>query len=252
MRLKSISSRLTHFVPRHCLFCLEKTHSDFDICHHCNEQLTLNHHCCQRCASPMEQISHQDIVLCGNCLSHHYYYDKVYSPYLYTEDIRYLITKLKYQKKLHYAHVLAELFIQQTSHIKDFPLPEVIIPMPMHHKRIRERGFNQALEISRVFASYYQLPLDYTSVLRSRFTSLQAGLIAAERQKNVHQAFSIKKSLTGKKPLTEKKGILPYEHIALVDDVMTTGSTVNEAAKVLKDHGVKQVDVWIIARAGLS
>jgi ComF family protein len=109
----------------------------------------------------------------------------------------------------------------------------------MHAKRLRQRGFNQALELSRFFASHYQLPLNYSHLIRSRHTNLQAGMNAKERQKNVQQAFKL-------------KHILPYEHIALIDDVMTTGSTVNEAAKVLKQHGVKQVDVWIIARAGLK
>jgi len=238
--LTTLANFATNLIPRHCLFCLEKTHSHSDLCHQCVDALSLNHSCCQRCASPMEQVSDFDIKLCGNCLSHHFYYDKVYSPYLYSEDIRYLITKFKYQKKIHYASVLAELFIQKSSHIKDFQLPEVIIPMPMHNKRLRKRGFNQALEISRFFASWYQLPLDYNSFIRSRYTNLQAGLVAAERQKNIHQAFSVKESI--------KK----YKHIALIDDVMTTGSTANEAAKVLKQKGVAQVDVWTIARAGLN
>lgn len=231
---------LTNFIPRHCLFCLEKTHSNFDLCHHCIDLLSLNGNCCQRCATPMENVTAQGSILCGNCLSHRYYYDQVYSPYYYSEDIRYLITKLKYQKKIHYADVLAKLFIQQAAHIKEFHLPEIIMPMPMHNRRLRERGFNQALELSRFFSSWYKLPLDFTSLIRSRYTSIQAGLIAKERQKNVQRSFSV------------KEGTLPYEHIALIDDVMTTGSTVNEAAKTLKKSGIKQVDVWTIARAGLN
>jgi len=153
--------------------------------------------------------------------------------------MQYLIKKLKYQKKIHYASLLSQLFIQKSDHLQEFQLPQAIIPIPMHAKRLRQRGFNQALELSRFFASHYQLPLNYSHLIRSRHTDLQAGMSAKDRQKNVQRAFRVKHSL-------------PYEHIALIDDVMTTGSTVNEAAKVLKQSGVKQVDVWIIARAGLN
>jgi ComF family protein len=239
MILQSLWNKCANIVPRHCLFCLEKTCNSIELCQHCIDLLSLNNHCCQRCASPMEQVVNQQIVLCGNCLSHHYYYDKVYSPYVYSEDIRYLITKLKYQKKIHYANILSALFLQQIPNIKDFQLPEIFIAMPMHNTRLRQRGFNQALEISRHLSGHYQLPLDHSSLYRRRYTNLQAGLIATDRQKNVINAFAMKKTLA-------------YEHIALIDDVMTTGSTVNEAAKVLKKSGIKQVDVWSIARAGLK
>lgn len=191
----------------------------------------------------MEEQRTQQQLLCGHCLSHHSFYDKVYSPYRYTEDIRYLITKLKYQKKIHFAKTLAELFIKQNHNNKDFQQPQLILPMPMHVRRLRERGYNQALELSRFFASFYSLPLDYSSIVRSRYTELQAGLAATDRQKNVANAFTIKKPLD-------------YKHIALVDDVMTTGSSANEVAKLLKissqNKGVMRIDVWTIARAGIK
>ncbi|MCW8930582.1 MAG: ComF family protein [Gammaproteobacteria bacterium] len=234
---------MSHLLPKHCLFCLEKTQSHFDLCDHCIKSLTLNNHCCQRCASPLEAslfiARERNITLCGNCLSHHYHYDRVYSPFVYSEEMRYLIKKLKYQKKIHFAQALAKLFLQKIHDTNDFQLPQTIIPMPMHPKRLRQRGFNQALELSRFFASHYKLPLNYTSLIRSRYTDLQAGMNAIERQKNVQKAFLVKKPIN-------------YEHIALIDDVMTTGSTVNEAAKILKQSGIKKVDIWIIARAGLE
>lgn len=230
---------MTHFVPKHCLFCLEKTHTHCDLCDHCIESLTLNHYCCQQCATPLEQTIEPDKLLCGNCLSHNFHYDRVFSPFLYSEDMAYLIKKLKYQQKIHYANTLSTLFIQKSHLLKNFQLPQVIIPIPMHTKRLKTRGFNQALELSRIFASHYQLPLNYSSFIRHRYTGLQAEMSGAKRQKNVQHAFSVKKTVT-------------YSHIALVDDVMTTGSTVNEAARILKKSGIKQVDVWVIARAGMN
>lgn len=240
--IHSFIGKIGNLVPRHCLFCLEKTHSDSDLCSHCIASLDLNNPCCQRCASPLEPAllisGRQNITLCGNCLSHRYYYDRVYSPFIYSEAIRYLIKKMKYQKKIHFANILAKLFVQKINHFNDFQLPQVIIPMPMHTERLKQRGFNQALELSRFFASSYQLPLNYSGLIRSRHTNLQAGMTAKQRQKNVRQAFMVKEPIK-------------HQHIALIDDVMTTGSSVNEAAKTLKKNGVKRVDVWSIARAGL-
>lgn len=238
--------KLLHkIIAKHCLFCLQKTTDNQDICGACYQAIAVNHSSCQRCASPMEQIESHDKLLCGNCLSHHYYYDQVISPYLYSEDIRYLITQLKYHKKIHFAKVLAELFIRQNKINKEFLLPQLIIPMPMHSKRLRERGFNQALEISRFISSYYSLPVDYTSISRSRYTDLQAGLAASARQKNVSNAFTIKKPIS-------------CQYIAIIDDVMTTGSSANEVAKLIKSSYNKdlnkniQVDIWTIARAGIK
>ena len=182
-------------------------------------------------------------LLCGNCLSHQYFYDQVVSPYLYSAELRYLITRLKYHKKIHFAKILAELFIRQNKKNSHFQLPQLIIPMPMHVRRLKERGYNQALEISRFLASYYAIPMDYNSISRSRYTELQAGLAASERQKNVANAFVIKKPLN-------------YQHIAIVDDVMTTGSSANEVAGVLKNSVTKnitlKIDIWTIARAGIK
>lgn len=183
----------------------------------------------------MTPLTSHHVKFCGDCLSHLFYYDRVYSPFLYSEEMQYLIKKLKYQKKIHYANIIAQLFIQKIKHLNDFQLPQAIIPMPMHYKRFKQRGFNQALELSRLFASHYQLPLNYSSLIRHRHTELQAGMNAIKRQKNVRHAFSMTRPVQ-------------YEHIALIDDVMTTGSTVNEAAKILKKNGIKQVDVWIMAR----
>ncbi len=121
-------------------------------------------------------------------------------------------------------------------------MPEILIPMPMHTQRLQQRGYNQALELARFFAAHFQLELDYKTLQRNRPTLLQAGLSAKERQKNVKNAFNI----NAHTHISRLSGI---KHIALIDDVMTTGSTLNEAAKILKQSGIKRVDAWIIARA---
>lgn len=237
--IPSMLGKAASLVPKHCIFCLEKTHSHADLCSNCTASLTLNTHCCQQCAAPMEHTISQDILLCGDCLSHKVHYDRVFSPFLYSQEMAYLIKKLKYQHKIHYANTLSQLFINKINIIKNFRIPQALIPIPMHSKRLSARGFNQALELGRSLASYYQLPLNYSSFIRQRHTDLQAEMSAARRQKNIQHAFLLKKPIQ-------------YSHIAIIDDVMTTGSTVNEAARVLKKSGIKQVDIWAIARAGLN
>ena len=246
----TISKTLDRLIPRHCLFCLEKIHTidgrdecapviTTEVCHYCAEQLKHNHRACQRCALPLKDSENH---ICGNCLSHKYYFKQVYSPYIYTDEIRYLIRQLKYHNKIHYARTLAGLFIKQSEHFNDFRLPQRLIPMPMHKQRLRQRGYNQALELSRSLSRHFAIPLDYQSLTRQHATGLQAGLNARERQKNVRNAFKI--TTAGRNSSLSK-----VLHIALVDDVMTTGSTLNEAARILKQAGIQRVDGWIMARA---
>ncbi len=229
-----LSNRLSLVFPRHCLFCLEKTYSHSDLCHYCAATLSLNSPCCLHCAEPLEQNSPQ----CGHCLSHTSHYDQVFSPYQYSAEMAYLIKQFKYQQKIYYARTLSELFIARSYQSSYFSLPQLLIPIPMHYQRLRQRGYNQAVELTRLLASHYDLPFDYLSFIRQRHTRLQAEMTARKRQKNVRNAFALKTAIR-------------YSHIALVDDVMTTGSTVNEAARTLKAAGIKKVDVWTIARAGL-
>ena len=240
-----IDKTLTRLLPNHCLFCLEKIissheqYANIEVCRYCSEQFIHNNHACQRCALPLK---HSETHICGNCLSHKYYFEQVYSPFVYTNEIRYLIRQLKYHNKIHYARTLAGLFIQQSKNLEDFRLPQRLIPMPMHKHRLQQRGYNQALELTRSLSRYFHIPVDYQSLIRYRSTGLQAGLNARERQKNVRNAFKITTS-------AHKSRLSQVPHVALVDDVMTTGSSLNEAARMLKQAGIQRVDGWIIARA---
>jgi ComF family protein len=112
----------------------------------------------------------------------------------------------------------------------------LIVPVPLHKTRYRERGFNQAIEIARTVAKEMQIPLDLTSCRRNRDTPHQTQLPAKKRRKNLKNAFSIIKPIHAR-------------HIAILDDVMTTGSTTHELAYALKKAGASRVDVWVCARA---
>jgi len=115
--------------------------------------------------------------------------------------------------------------------------PDVIIPVPLHVSRLRDRGYNQALELARPIANRLNIPIDYQSCVRIRETAAQADLPAKLRRSNVKGAFQIHK--------------LDAEYVAIIDDVMTTGYTVAELSRQARNAGVKKIDIWTCARASL-
>jgi len=116
-------------------------------------------------------------------------------------------------------------------------LPECIIPVPLHKHRLHERGFNQALELARLIARQLKVPLNYSLCRREKATPFQSGLSARQRKQNLRNAFNVIQTPA-------------YNHVAIFDDVVTTGSTVNELARQLKEEGVEIIEVWAIARTG--
>jgi ComF family protein len=129
---------------------------------------------------------------------------------------------------------MAELLLAYIEQEMDEP-PQLLIPVPLHPGRLRERGYNQALELARPLSRRLAIPLDYLSCRRTRPTQAQSELPMKERRKNVRGAFQV-------------KGEIPARHVALIDDVVTTGSTVTELTRLLKRHGVRRVQVWTLAR----
>jgi ComF family protein len=219
--------------PPTCILCNAPGITDMDICQHCLLDLPTNHHCCYRCAEPFtsENISAQ---LCGRCLSRPPPFTETVAPFLYQHSMRYLITGLKFNKQYKNARLLAELMSQHLHN--NVQKPECIMPVPLHPKRYRERGFNQSIEIAKTLAHRLSVPLDIHSATRTRNTTHQTGLAAKQRRNNMKRAFSVSKKMK-------------WNHVAIVDDVMTTGSTVLELAATLKRAGVERVDVWVCARA---
>jgi ComF family protein len=118
--------------------------------------------------------------------------------------------------------------------------PVALIAVPLHPRRLRHRGYNQALELARPLANAFDLPILHRALHRIRDTAPQAGLGALARRRNPRGAFAIGRDL--------RKGVRIPSHVALVDDVMTTGATLYECAKVLQRAGVERVDVWAVAR----
>ncbi len=222
-----------YLLPPTCLLCGNKGFKSHDLCDCCYQRLNRNKRCCYRCAEIFES-SIATPSLCGHCISKPPAFDETYAPFVYQEEIRHLVTKLKFGGHTKNARLLGLLLAE---HLKQTAqLPELIIPVPLHKTRFRERGFNQALEIAKTVGKALNIPLDTTSCHITHDTPHQIGLTALERRKNLAKAFILKKPITA-------------QHVAILDDVMTTGSTVHELASLLKKAGVERVDVWVCARA---
>lgn len=219
--------------PPSCILCGHDGYKKMDLCEACLADLPLNSACCMRCAQPFECLD-QVAQLCGRCLSKTPQFDETFAPYLYQRSIRYLITGLKFGRQYKNARVLGQLLAEQIKSRSN--LPDCVMPVPLHQFRYRQRGFNQCIEIANTLARELDLTLDLYSCTRIRNTAQQTRLPARQRRKNMSKAFAITKPLN-------------YQHVALLDDVMTTGTTVSEMAKALKQAGVEKVDIWVCARA---
>jgi ComF family protein len=174
----------------------------------------------------------EETHICGACLAHPPAFDRTLAAVNYAFPIDALLHSLKYRTNLALAPVLADLLLAQ---IDTAVLPDFIVPMPLHAVRLRERGFNQAMEISRQISKKSDVPLLPTLCRRVRDTASQTGLPWKERKKNIRNAFDCEGNLDGKR-------------IAIVDDVMTTGATLNELARVLRKCGAVHISAWVVAR----
>jgi ComF family protein len=160
--------------------------------------------------------------------------DRAVVPYSYGYPVHHLIRKLKFSGERLYGRLLGQLLAAAVAHAPE-PRPQALVPMPLHASRLRERGFNQAHDIARYVGCTLGLPLEVNLLARISQTREQSGLSLAERRVNVRGAFAA---------LREPRAT----HVALIDDVFTTGCTAAEAARVLKAAGVERVELWAVAR----
>ena len=230
--------RLQHAVlPLHCLLCGANGDHGRDLCSACMAELVRNQTCCPRCALPLQTPA----PLCGECLQRPPPFDAAFAPFVYAHPLDLLMTRLKFGRSLAAGRVLSELWMETIAAFSP-QLPGVFVPVPLHRSRLRERGYNQALELIRPVARVLQVPLAESLLSRTRATPAQANLDAATRRQNLRGAFELDTCALG----AIARGCA---HIALVDDVMTTGTTVRECARVLRRAGIGRIDVWALARA---
>ncbi|CAN7273702.1 ComF family protein [Pseudoxanthomonas sp. LjRoot168] len=213
--------------PR-CLICLERGHNGIDLCASCTERLPWNRVACVRCGLPMPAAGE-----CGDCLQHPSSLTHVRAVFVYGFPLDRLVPRFKFHRDLAAGRLMANLMVGA---LASAPRPDAVVPLPLHAHRLRERGYDQALELARPLATTLALPLRTDLLLRVRATAPQSELDAGQRQKNVARAFAVSPRLT------------PPDHVVLLDDVMTTGATLDAAARALRRAGAKRVDAWVCAR----
>jgi len=155
------------------------------------------------------------------------------APLLYAAPVDRWQPRFKFHQDLAAGRLLARLLADACA---DSPRPDAVVPVPLHHARLRARGYDQALELARIVSRSLRLPLRTDLLLRARATRPQSELDAAARQANLRGAFAV------------RPRAVPPAHVALVDDVMTTGATLHAAAAALREAGVARVDAWVCAR----
>lgn len=222
--IKSIQQGL---FPERCLLCGDNADSD-GFCRDCLAELPFIRHSCPRCAIPLPASYY-----CGRCLRHAPPFDHCWALFAYQPPIDSLIRNLKFSGDLVVARALGKLLAR---YLPMQTRPQAIIPVPLHSSRLRQRGFNQSMELARWISKSWQIPLLGHVCYRQRATCEQSTLSLAERKRNVQGAFQTLPSLR-------------VRHVALVDDVMTTGHTIAELTRVLKCAGVEHITVWVCARA---
>ncbi len=213
----------------HCLLCADRAPAH-GICEDCWSELPwLAAPCCTICAHPLPMPG-----VCGRCLAEPPNFDRVIASTCYRFPVDGLIQSYKYGGQLATIRALADMLILHKPQQAD-----LIVPMPLSVQRLRERGFNQALELARVVAQSVQAPIDAKICVKTRDTSPQTRLPWKERHKNIRGAFVVQGDVTGR-------------HVVVIDDVLTTGATLNELARNLKRAGAASVTGWIIARTVAS
>jgi ComF family protein len=225
-----VDGALDAVLPSHCLLCGAGGQGNLSLCAACAEEMPRNATCCARCALPLETPA----ALCGRCVRRAPPWDAAWAPFRYEWPLAQLESRFKVGGDLAAGRTLAWLWVGSP---RPLELPEAIIPMPLHRARLRRRGYNQALELAGPLAGHFDVPLLRDAVQRTRATDAQTELSAVQRRRNVRGAFTV------------RAGASIPQHVAMLDDVCTTGATLTECARVLKRAGVARVDVWALARA---
>ena len=209
-----------------CLLC-QAASGERLLCASCESELPASASACPRCALPGSSNAE-----CGACIADPPHYDASRAAFIYAYPVDALIQALKYGGQLALAGLFAHKLYQRLEKAGGVDL---IIPLPLHPARLTERGFNQAAEIAKVLSRLSGIAMDARLARRVRNTAAQTALPWRERAANMRQAVSCERDLSGVR-------------VAVVDDVMTTGATLDEFARTLKRSGAARIENWVVAR----
>jgi ComF family protein len=219
--------RLPTLWAQDCALCLADSHERL-VCRACERDLEGESQGCERCASPLTGDGR-----CLACRGRRFAFDAALARFDYRYPVDRLVRRFKYAGDLAVGSWLAQRLAERA---EPMPRPDVLVAPPLATARLRERGFNQAIEIARVVGRRLRVPVDAHAIERRRDTPPQARLDRRARQANLRGVFECVRDLKG-------------SHVAIVDDVLTTGATADALARVLKEAGAARVSAWAVARA---
>ncbi|MDF0729783.1 ComF family protein [Pseudomonas entomophila] len=218
-----------------CLLCGTDAGQPHPLCLACELELPWLDEQCARCALPLPLAG----LTCAPCSRRPPPFEQVVAPWHYGFPVDTLISRFKHNRQWPLGRLLAQLLGQALQHryMEGLPRPEQLLPVPLARRRLRQRGFNQAGLLARWLSKQLDIPCDERQLKRPRETLAQQSLGAKARQRNLRQAFSLS-------PGSDVEG----RHIALIDDVLTTGATARAIAQLLRKAGARRVDVYCLAR----
>lgn len=211
-----------------CIYCSGPA-GKLALCDGCATSLPWLTQACPGCALPQNHSER-----CPRCLKKPPPFDAAWAAFNLEAPVQQAIHGLKYRAGFLQGHLFGQLMAQKLAR-RAQPLPDLIIPVPLHSKRLIRRGYNQALEIAQSLTYTLAIKVDSQAAKRIRDTTDQIGQSRAQRQRNLHGAFTVDIRVAGK-------------HIALLDDVMTTGATLSELARAARKAGAAHIEAWALAR----
>ena len=223
---------LDRLLPPRCLLCGLSCGS-VCICDACHRDLPWTGTHCQQCGLPLGSAIDR---VCGQCIQTPPPFTHTLCALRYEFPADRLVQAFKFNRQLTAGRILSQLMCDHIIGL-EIPHPDTLIPVPLHNFRMIKRGYNQAYELASHVGRVLDIPVLPNHLRRNRNTRAQSGLSRKQRRKNVQGAFYWRGRAR------------PGHHVALIDDVMTTGTTVTECARVLKKAGARQVDIWLAARA---
>lgn len=236
--LHRLADTLRRHLQKRCTLCSAAlSGTDFcKLCPGCYQHFARISQPCYRCGIPLHS---GQLSLCGRCIAAPPPFSRCITPFRYASPVSDVITQFKHHGNLAYGQLLAELLSEHFLSAGHFDSIDALIPVPLHQRQLRKRGFNQSAELARVLSRRLDIPLNLHAIQRCQDTPSQQQLDKAQRLANLRQAFRLNRSLQG-------------QRLAIIDDVVTTTATASALSRLCLDQGAREVQVWALARTVLE